>query len=192
MTTKSNNVNGAPKSNKLAVWLASAAGLVGVAMIPSTAQAGHDDDRWDRRDRREWREDRFDRRGNVDVEFRVGNTYREPGRVWVPAEVKIIRENVWVPPVYKTVCEKVWIPARHEIRERVVYDRHGCRQVIRENVCVEPGRWIEQHKQVLVCDGHYDVQERRIVLHEGHWQNVDECRDDRRYERLDFNLGFRR
>src|SRR5688500_19979420 len=114
MTIKSNNVNGARKSNKLAVWLAAAAGLVGVAMIPSTANAGA---RWDRRDRHDRHDDRFDRRrAHVAVHVDIHRGHG-PARVWHAADVRYEQERVWIPPGYNDVCAKAWIPDRQEVRE---------------------------------------------------------------------------
>src|SRR4051812_19984372 len=69
-------------------------------------------------------------------------------RVWVEPVYRIVCRRVWVEPVTRVEYERVWCPPRYEWRE-TVYWEDGVKVVRRERVCVEPGHWDMQRREVV-------------------------------------------
>lgn len=164
-------------TRKLALLLATTAGLATLA--PLTAQAGdrHHDDRFG-------------------LDIRIGSD--RPVRRWVPGICEDRATQVWVEPVYRTVCdqvyeqpvyrtvvdrvycepvyrtvcENVWVPDQFETREVVCYDR-GRPYIRTERVLVSRGHRERVERRVLVTDGHYDTVERQVLVSDGRYRRVE-------------------
>jgi hypothetical protein len=164
-------------TRKLAILVATTAGLASLA--PATAQARdrHDDD-------------------HFGIDIRIGSD--RPSRRWIPGVTedrctqvwvepvyrtvcdqvyerpvyRTVVDRVWCEPVYRTTCERVWVPDRYECRDVTCYDR-GRPYLRTERVLVREGHYESIERRVLVTDGHYDTIERQVPVSEGRYRRVE-------------------
>lgn len=84
----------------------------------------------------------------------------QPVRIGQPVATPVRVERVWVPPVYEERVKNVWVPTI-ETRYRDV--------PVRDTF----GRLIEYRREAYTVEsGHFEQVIERVLVREGHWQNV--------------------
>ncbi len=143
-----------------------AAGAIGFAARPASADERRDHDRHDNGGVR------------VGVDLNLGGGHREPRyeerrtKVWVEPAYRTVSEKVWVEPTFRTVSTRVWRePVVNIQTERIwVPDRYEERVYYRRNVF---GVRVRVTERVLIERGHHENRETSVVVRAGCWETVE-------------------
>jgi hypothetical protein len=97
---------------------------------------------------------------------------RPPGEwVWVPPTYRTELIRVWVADRVERVPESYWVSATYGWRTIICYDEYGRRIERREWGEITPAHMETRYREVVVA-GHYENQERSVLVSSGYWKYI--------------------